>query len=83
MYAYALENWNNPEFQQRGKDVHQYVKENKQEPVKEEKVTEKVTPHGTGPVDWALNMKAQMKEKEPPKYAALDSLLDGRHSEFT
>jgi len=75
LYAYALENWNNPEFQQRGKDVHQYVKENK--PVEEKKVTEKVTPHGTGPENWALNMKAQMKEKEPPKYAAVDSYFMG------
>jgi hypothetical protein len=75
LMAHALQKRNNPEFQQLGKDVYQYVKEYKHEPVK--KVTEKVElPHGTGPVDWALNMKAQMKEKEPQKYAALDSFSD-------
>jgi len=73
----AFENRNNPEFQQIGKDVFQYIKENK--PVEEKKeVTEKVElPHGTGPVDWALNMKAQMKEKEPQQHAAVDSYFMG------
>jgi len=63
------------EYQERIKYLKEHVKN-------EEEVTEKVTekvelPHGTGPVDWALNMKAQMKEKEPPKYAAVDSYFMG------
>ena len=60
-----------------GTEIFEYISKYKPKPVEEEKVTEKVTPHGTGPVDWALNMKAQMKEKEPPKYAAVDSYFMG------
>ena len=74
VYATAWQKRNDPEFQQIGKNVFQYIKENKPEPVEEE-VTEKVEiPSG---LDWALNMKAQMKEKEPPKYAAVDSYFMG------
>ena len=64
------------EIQNMGTEIFKYIKENKPEPVEEE-VTEKVTPHGTGPENWALNMKAQMKEKEPPKYVAVDSYSMG------
>ena len=77
MYALALEKRKDSEFQNMGTEIFEYIKENKQKPVEEKKVTEKVTPHGTGPVDWALNMKAQMKEKEPQEHAALDSYFMG------
>ena len=72
--AHALQKRNNPEFQELGKNVYQYVKENKDKKVIEEKVE---LPHGTGSVDWALNMKAQMKEKEPQEDAAVDSYFMG------
>ena len=75
VYATALQKRNDPEFQQIGKDVFQYIKENKPEPVEEEKVTEKVEiPSG---LDWALDVKARMKEEETPKYAAVDSYFMG------
>jgi len=77
LYALALEKRKDSEFQNMGTEIFEYISKYKPEPVEEEKVTEKVTPHGTGPVDWALNMKAQMKEKEPPKYAAVDSYFMG------
>ena len=67
-----MENWNNPEFQQRGKDVHQYIKENKQEPVEEEykqETVKKELPAMPKRLDYGII------EKEPPKYAA--SFKDG------
>ena len=74
VYATAWQKRNDPEFQQIGKNVFQYIKENKPEPVEEE-VTEKVEiPSG---LDWALNVEAQMKKKEPQEHAALDSFVMG------
>ena len=74
VYATAWQKRNDPEFQQIGKNVFQYIKENKPEPVEEE-VTEKVEiPSG---LDWALNVEAQMKKKEPQEHAALDSFAMG------
>ena len=75
VYATAWQKRNDPEFQQIGKNVFQYIKENKPEPVEEEKVTEKVEiPSG---LDWALNVEAQMKKKEPQQHAAVDSYFMG------
>ena len=74
LMAHALQKRNNPEFQELGKNVYQYVKENKDKKVIEEKVE---LPHGTGSVDWALDVKARMKEKEPQHHAALGSFSMG------
>jgi len=72
--AYALEKRKDSEFQNMGTEIFEYISKYKPKPVEEEKVPEKVEiPSG---LDWALNVEAQMKKKEPQKYAAVDSFSD-------
>ena len=55
---------NNPELQAQGKKIYEFLKEHEDDPVKEE-VTEKgELPHGTGPENWAVNIKEQMDKKQ-------------------
>ena len=74
LYALALEKRKDSEFQNMGTEIFEYISKYKPEPVEEEKVPEKgEIPSG---LDWALNVEAQMKKKEPQKHAALDSFSD-------
>ena len=60
----ALQAKQDPDFQELGREVFKYIKENKKEPVKKEVIEKGELPHGTGPENWAINIKEQMDKKQ-------------------
>jgi len=60
----ALQAKQDPDFQELGREVFKYIKENKKEPIKKEVIEKGELPHGTGPENWAINIKEQMDKKQ-------------------
>ena len=52
------------EIQEMGVKIFKYIKENKEEPIKKEVIEKGELPHGTGPENWAINIKEQMDKKQ-------------------
>ncbi len=58
---------NSEEFQAEGKKIYEFLKEYEDDPVDKEPVKKEVTEevsHGTGPENWAINIKEQMDKKQ-------------------
>jgi len=58
---------NDTELQERGKKIYEFLKEYEDDPVDKEPVKKEVTEevsHGTGPENWAINIKEQMDKKQ-------------------